>query len=36
MTISTAYRTARACAVVPDMWICARRPPASALMPRDA
>ncbi|AZU11548.1 hypothetical protein IA54_010740 [Xanthomonas phaseoli pv. syngonii LMG 9055] len=36
MTISTAYRAACACAVMADIWICARRPPASALMPRDA
>ncbi|AZU15939.1 hypothetical protein NY98_13270 [Xanthomonas citri pv. fuscans] len=34
MKILTAYLAA--CAVVADMGICARRPPASALMPRDA
>ncbi|MBZ3925323.1 hypothetical protein Xseb_15290 [Xanthomonas citri pv. sesbaniae] len=36
MKILTAYLAACACAVVADMGICARRPPASALMPRDA
>ncbi|KGE53480.1 hypothetical protein XAXN_14960 [Xanthomonas axonopodis] len=34
MTILTAYRDA--CAVMADLWICVQRPPASAIMPRDA